>query len=428
MGRWSLADGGTPDGETIVIIGAGHAGGRAAEAMRQAGFAGAITLIGEEAYVPYERPPLSKELLAGDGDVEKTFLNPADFYCRNNIDLRLDTAVRAIDRDSHTIRLGDGNSLGYGKLLIATGGRVRRLDCLGADLAGVHYVRTIGDTLALRPTLKDGARVVVIGGGFIGLEAAASARVRGAHVTVVELADQVLARVADPAVGDLVADLHRANGVHVMTGVTVERIGGNGRVADVVCTDGETIAADVVVVGIGILPNQEIAAHAGIETADGITVDQFGRTSDSDIFAAGDVAFHYNPILGRHLRLESWANAQNGGIAVARNMVGEPAPYAELPWFWSDQFDLNLQVLGAPETWDRLVTRGDPDSGRCVVFYMQGSRVVGATTFNQGREMRACRQLIESAMEVADDVLCDEATRLRDVVRGGASGDTPSQG
>ncbi len=407
-----------PDSGTIVIIGAGHAGGRAAETMRQAGFTGAITLIGEEAHVPYERPPLSKELLAGDEAVDKIFLNPLGFYDENGIELRLETHAQAIDRDNHNVRLADGNSLAYDRLLICTGARVRRLRCRGADLAGIHYIRTIDDTLALRPALKDGARVVVVGGGFIGLEVASSARARGAKVTVVELADQVLARVTDPAVSDLVADLHRANGVHVMTGVTVERISGNGRAAEVICSDGETIAADVVVVGIGILPNQEIAAKAGLNTADGIIVDEFGRTSDPDIFAAGDVAFHYNPILGRHLRLESWANAQNGSIAVARNMVSKPEPYAELPWFWSDQFDLNLQLVGVPETWDRLVTRGDPKSGRCVIFYMQGNRVTGATTFNQGREMRSCRRLIESGMEVADEVLADEATRLRDVVQG----------
>ena len=407
-----------PDSETIVIIGAGHAGGRAAESMRQSGFTGGITLIGEEAHVPYERPPLSKELLTGDQDADETFLNPLGFYSENNIDLRLETKVRAIDRNARTVRLADGGSVAYDKLLITTGSRVRRLDCPGADLAGIHFIRTIDDTLVLRPLLEKGSRVVVIGGGFIGLEVAARARTRGAHVTVVELADQVLARVADPAVGGLVADLHRANGVHIMTGATVERIDGNGRVAELVCTDGETIAADVVVVGIGILPNLEIAQQAGLETADGITVDEFGRTSDKDIFAAGDVAFHYNPILGRHLRLESWANAQNGGIAVARNMVCEPTPYAELPWFWSDQFDLNLQLVGAPTTWDRLVTRGDPATGRCVVFYMEGASVVGATAFNQGREMRPCRRLIETAMEVADDALADEGTRLRDLVAG----------
>ena len=406
-----------PGDGTMVIIGAGHAGGRAAEAMRQAGFAGEIVLMGEEAHVPHERPPLSKELLIGEEGAEKTFLHPPDYYAENDIDLRLGTRVDAIDRHGHAVVLADGGRVGYDKLLIATGARVRRIDCPGADLAGIHYIRTIDDTLALRPTLKEGVRVAVIGGGFIGLEVAAGARSRGANVTVVELADQVLSRVADPAVGDLVAGLHRANDVRILTGASVERFEGNGRVAELVCTDGETIAADVVVVGIGILPNQEIAGDAGLDVGDGIIADEFGRTSDPDIFAAGDVACHFNPILGRHLRLESWANAQNGGIAVARNMVAEPVPYAELPWFWSDQFDLNLQVVGAPMSWERLVTRGDPASGSCVVFYMAGSRVVGATTFNRGREMRACRQLVESGKAVSDAELADQETRLRDLAR-----------
>jgi 3-phenylpropionate/trans-cinnamate dioxygenase ferredoxin reductase subunit len=353
----------------MVIIGAGHAGGRAAEAMRQAGFTGEIVLLGEEAHVPHERPPLSKELLTGEEGAETTFLNPPAYYAENKIDLRLGTRAEAIDRDGQAVVLADGGRVGYDKLLIATGARVRRIDCPGADLAGIHYIRTIDDTLALRPELKEGVRVAVIGGGFIGLEVAAGAR-------VVELADQVLSRVADPAVGDLVAGLHKANNVHIVTGSSVERFEGNGRVAELVCTDGETIAAELVV-----------------------------------------VAYHFNPILGRHLRLESWANAQNGGIAVARNMVTEPTPYVELPWFWSDQFDLNLQVVGAPLSWERLVTRGDPASGRCVVFYMDGSRVVGATAFNQGREIRACRQLVESGKAVSDEELADPATRLRDLAR-----------
>jgi NADPH-dependent 2,4-dienoyl-CoA reductase/sulfur reductase-like enzyme len=401
----------------MVIIGAGHAGGRAAEAMRQAGFTGEIVLLGEEAHVPHERPPLSKELLTGEEGAETTFLNPPAYYAENKIDLRLGTRAEAIDRDAQAVVLADGGRVGYDKLLIATGARVRRIDCPGADLAGIHYIRTIDDTLALRPELKEGVRVAVIGGGFIGLEVAAGARSRGANVTVVELADQVLSRVADPAVGDLVAGLHKANNVHIVTGSSVERFEGNGRVAELVCTDGETIAADVVVVGIGILPNQEIAGDGGLDVGDGITADEYGRTSDPNIFTAGDVAYHFNPILGRHLRLESWANAQNGGIAVARNMVTEPTPYVELPWFWSDQFDLNLQVVGAPRSWERLVTRGDPASGRCVVFYMDGSRVVGATAFNQGREIRACRQLVESGKAVSDEELADPATRLRDLAR-----------
>jgi 3-phenylpropionate/trans-cinnamate dioxygenase ferredoxin reductase subunit len=401
--------------DSIVIIGAGHAGGRAAEALRAAGFAGRIALIGAESHLPYERPPLSKELLAGTMEVEKLTFNPDSFYAEKNIDLHLGIEAQEIELNLKRVRLSDDTDLHFDKLLLATGGRVRRLSCPGADLTGVHYVRDINDTLRLRPELEGGRRVVVIGGGFIGLEVAATARKRGCHVTVVELADQVLARVADPSVGALVADMHRAEGVHVLTGVSVERLEGDTEVAEVVCTDGETIDADIVVAGIGILPNKEIAAEAGIECANGITCDEYGRTSAAGIYAAGDVAFHYNPILKRHLRLESWANAQNGAIAVARNMVLDPVPYAEVPWFWSDQFDLNLQVAGAPESWDRLVVRGDPAAKKGIVFYMTGESVVGATAFNQGREMRFLKRLIETGKAVADGDLADEGKKLRDL-------------
>lgn len=404
--------------ESIVIIGAGHAGGRAAEAMRAAGHAGRITLVGAESHVPYERPPLSKELLAGTIDVEKTYLNPDSFYEENDIQLHLGVTAQEIERNLGRVRLDDDTDVAFDKLLLATGGRVRKLSCEGADLKGVHYIRDLTDTLTLRPELQEGTRLCVIGGGFIGLEVAATARKRGCHVTVVELADEVLARVADPSVGALVADRHRAQGVHVLTGASVERIEGDAEVAEVICTDGETIEVDLVVAGIGILPNMEIAAEAGIECGNGIKTDELGRTSAKGIFAAGDVAFHYNPLLGRHLRLESWANAQNGGIRVAQNMVGEMQPFAEVPWFWSDQFDLNLQVAGAPESWDRVVVRGDPAADKGIVFYMTGARVVGATSFNLGRDMRFCKALIESGKEVADADLADEAKRLRDVAAG----------
>lgn len=409
--------------KTVVIIGAGHAGGRAAEAMRAEGYAGHIVLLGEEGYVPYERPPLSKELLAGEMETEKTFLNPPDFYDDKDIDLRLEAHAEAIDREAGKVRLKGGKEIGYDRLLIATGGRVRKLPCEGAGLRGVYYIRTLRDSLTLRPELKEGARVAVVGGGFIGLEVAATARKRGCEVTVVELADEVLARVADSSVGAIVGDIHREEGVRVITGASVERLEGESDVAEVICTDGETIEVDLVVVGIGIAPNVEIARDAGLDcggegTPGGIRVDEYGRSSDPDIFAAGDVAFHYNPVLGHHVRLESWENAQKGGIAVARNMViGEPEPYAEVPWFWSDQYDLNLQIAGAPERWDRVLVRGDPAKRKGLVFYMDGPRVVGATAFNLGREMRFCKRLIESGREIPDADLADENKRLRDLVK-----------
>ena len=402
---------------TFVIAGAGHAGGRAAEALRSADFDGRIVLIGEENYPPYERPPLSKELLRGDDGVERTFLNPAEFYAGKGIEHRPGTRVEGIEAEAHRLRLGDGEALDYDKLLLTTGGRVRRLTLPGADLDGVHYLRGIDDSLAIRKALAADASIVIIGGGFIGLEVASSARARGCKVSVIELQDVLLGRVADAEIGRLLADVHRAHGVEVLTGTGVERLEGDGRVRRVVCSNGRALDADAVIVGIGIIPNAELAEEAGLEVDNGIVVDVFGQTSDADIHAAGDVANHPNPILGHRVRLESWQNAQNQGVNVARNMCGVRAPYAEVPWFWSDQFDINLQMAGAPESWDRLVWRGDPASNRFIVFYMAGDVVVAVNAFNLGREVRIAKFLIERKTPVADADLADEGIKLRDLAR-----------
>ena len=402
---------------TFVIAGAGHAGGRAAEALRSQDFDGRIVLIGEENYPPYERPPLSKELLRGDDGVERTFLNPAEFYAGKGIEHRPGTRVEGIEAEAHRLRLGDGEALDYDKLLLTTGGRVRRLTLPGADLDGVHYLRGIDDSLAIRKALAADASIVIIGGGFIGLEVASSARARGCKVSVIELQDVLLGRVADAEIGRLLADVHGAHGVEVLTGIGVERLEGDGRVRRVVCSNGRALDADAVIVGIGIIPNAELAEEAGLEVDNGIVVDVFGRTSDADIHAAGDVANHPNPILGHRVRLESWQNAQNQGVNVARNMCGVGAPYAEVPWFWSDQFDINLQMAGAPESWDRLVWRGDPASNRFIVFYMAGDVVVAVNAFNLGREVRIAKFLIERKTPVADADLADEGIKLRDLAR-----------
>jgi 3-phenylpropionate/trans-cinnamate dioxygenase ferredoxin reductase subunit len=402
---------------TFVIAGAGQAGGRAAEAMRSQGFDGRIVLIGEETYPPYERPPLSKELLAGDDGYERTFLNAAEFYAGKGIEHRAGVRVEGIEAEAHRLRLGDGEVLGYDKLLLTTGGRVRRLTVPGAELDGVHYLRGIDDSLAIRKALVPDAAIVIIGGGFIGLEVAAAARARGCAVSVIEMQDVLLGRVTDPEIGRLIAEVHRAHGVELLTGVGVERTEGEGRVRRVVCSSGRALDADAVIVGIGIIPNTELAEEAGLEVDNGIVVDVFGRTSDADIHAAGDVANHPNPILGHRVRLESWQNAQNQGINVARNMCGAGAPYAEVPWFWSDQFDINLQMAGAPESWDRLVWRGDPASNRFIVFYMQGDVVVAVNAFNLGREVRIAKNLIERKISVADGDLADESIKLRELAR-----------
>jgi 3-phenylpropionate/trans-cinnamate dioxygenase ferredoxin reductase component len=275
----------------------------------------------------------------------------------------------------------------------------------------VHYIRNIDDSLGIKPLLTPGARIVVIGGGFIGLEAAASARKLGCEVTVLEMMPTLLTRVCDAEVGDWFANFHRAHGVRVVTGAVVDRLEGRDKVERVLLADGSVLPADMVIVGIGIIPNTELAAEAGLAVSNGITVDEFGQTADPDIFAAGDVANLPNPSLGYRMRLESWANAQNGGIAVARNMVGPMTPYSEVPWFWSDQFDLNLQIAGAPTKWDKLITRG----GKFMMFYLAAGRVVAANTFNLGRDMRFAKRLIETGKMVSESDLSDEKANLRNL-------------
>ena len=399
--------------ETVVIAGAGHAGGRAAEAMRQAGFKGRVVLLGDESHPPYERPPLSKEMLSSDYPPEKTYLAPMTAWAEQGIELRLDACVDGLDRTAHRVHLAGNETIPYDRLMIATGGRVRRMSLTGAALAGVHYIRTIKDSLALKAEIKSGVRLVVIGGGFIGLEAAAAAAKLGGKVTVLEAQGELLNRVMDPLMGRWFEALHRANGVDILKGVTITRLEGQDRVSGVVLGSGDRIDADVVVIGIGIVPNMEFAAEAGIVVANGIKADEFGATSDPDVFAVGDVAFHFNPILQRHVRLESWANAQNGGIAVARNMIGERAPYIDVPWFWTDQFGANIQIAGAPEGWDRIVTRGSVEGGKFVAFAMKGAKVVGASVVNLGREMRFVKSLVQSGKDVADADLANEGAQLR---------------
>lgn len=399
--------------QSVVIVGAGHAGGRAAESVRQAGFKGRVVLIGEESHPPYERPPLSKEMLISDYPPEKTYLAPMAAWAEHAIELRLDARVDGLDRAAHRVRLAGGETIAYDRLLIATGGRVRKLSLPGAGLAGIHYIRTIKDTLALKAELTPGARLVVIGGGFIGLEAAAAASKLGCKATVLEAQPELLSRVMDPLMGRWFESLHRANGVDVLKGVAIARIDGTDRVSAVVLGNGDRIDADVVVIGIGIVPNMEFAAEAGLEVGNGVKADEYGTTSDADVFAAGDVAFQYHPVLGRHMRLESWANAQNGGIAVARNMVAERAPYADVPWFWTDQFNANIQLAGAPDAWDRIVVRGDPAGGKFIAFAMSGAKVGGATVVNMGREMRFVKALVQSGKEISDSDLANEGAQLR---------------
>ncbi|HZT51783.1 MAG TPA: FAD-dependent oxidoreductase [Stellaceae bacterium] len=401
----------------IVIAGAGHAGGRAAEALRAAGYKGPITLIGAERHPPYERPPLSKELLAGTGTVEKTYLRPAAWYAEAGIELRLGCAVREIDPRAQRVRLADATELPYDALVLTTGARPRILPIAGGEGPRVHYLRDIEDCLRLRERLVPDARVVLIGAGFIGLEIAATARQRGAAVTVLEIAPQVLSRVAPPPLAAYVADLHKRHGVEIRTSVIVTGIEDTGSGLSILTNAGERIAADIAAVGIGVQPNTELAASAGVTVDDGIKVDEFGRSSDPAIFAAGDVTRHFNPIFGRYIRLEAWQNAQNQAIAVAKVMAGGTQPFAEVPWFWTDQFDMNLQTAGPPGPWDKLVWRGEPAERAFTVFHLFEGKPVAATTVNNTRDMRFARMIVGRGTPVDPALLADKSVKLQDLAR-----------
>ena len=360
--------------QTFAIIGTGQAGGWTAKTLRDEGFEGRVVLIGEEPFPPYERPPLSKEVLLGDAEEASTYLWPEGTLEGQDVELKLGARVAKIDRAAKSIAFDDGDTQSYDRLMIATGARVRRLDIPGADLDGVHYLRDIADTRAIRAGLSGDGRVLVIGGGWIGLEVAAAARKSGAEVTVVEAAERLCGRALTPELSAYVHEAHAAQGVDIRCDTGVERLEGNGAVARAVLSDGSALDISMAVIGVGVVPNSELAADAGIDVDNGIVVDELCRTSDPDVFAAGDVTNHPNPLLDRRIRLESWENAQNQAIAAAKAMLDKGEAYGEIPWFWSDQYDMNIQLVGLPAAWDEAVTRGDPASGQFIVFYLKDGR------------------------------------------------------
>jgi NADPH-dependent 2,4-dienoyl-CoA reductase/sulfur reductase-like enzyme len=391
----------------VVIIGSGQAGGRAAEALRLGGHVGPITMIGEESHPPYERPALSKGFLSDASLEQIAWVRPSAWYAESGITLMRGRRAMRIDRTQSAVELDDRSRTPYQCLILTTGTRARPLVLEGADHPRVSYLRTVEDSQRLQRCLGEGARIVVIGAGFIGMEVAAAALSRGCAVTVLELADLPMARGIPPLVGSFYADLHRERGVDLRTSTSVRRITDENGRALVHADNGETFLADAVVVGIGVIPNVDLAQEAGLEVQNGIVVDEYGRTADSRIYAAGDVSSHFNPLLGRRVRLESWQNAQNQAIAVARNILGAAQPYAEVPWFWSDQFDLNLQIAGIPQPGDEVVRRGVLGQGPVVFFHVRDGKLAAAIGINSARDVRFGKQIIAlggapSAAELAD--------------------------
>lgn len=399
----------------IVIAGAGHAAGQVVATLRQEKFGGDIFLIGDEPYLPYQRPPLSKKFLAGEMPAERLLLKPASFYDDAQIELRLETRITAIDRDSQTVSCEDGNEVAYDKLILALGSRARTLAMEGVQLKQVHYLRTISDVESIRAELDAGRRMVIVGGGYIGLEVAAVARSLGLEVTVVEMADRVMSRVVSPEISDFFQLEHTSKGVRFRLSTRVKAFAGNKRLKSVVLDDGEEIRADLVVIGAGILPNTELALQAGLEVADGIVVDDRCQTSDPHVYAVGDCTAHPNGIYGRQLRLESVHNALEQAKTAARNICGKKSHYCEVPWFWSDQFDLKLQIAGLSDGYDDIVIRGNPANRAFACLYLREGRLIAVDAVNFPKDFMQSKALIAAGAIIAKERLSDADISLKEL-------------
>ena len=401
----------------VLIVGGGHAGAQAAVALRQETFDGSIAILGAEPHPPYERPPLSKEYLAGIKPFERILIRPETFWAERGVSLVLGETVLAVDPVARSVRTDAGRTIGYGELIWATGGEPRRLTCAGHDLAGLHAVRTRADVDRLLGELADAERIVVIGGGYIGLEASAALTKFGKSVTLVEAQDRVLARVAGEPLSRFYETEHRAHGVTLMLGVGVSCIEGDGRVTGVRLDNGMLLPADMVIVGIGIVPAVEPLVQAGAGAGNGVIVDGNCRTSLPHIHAIGDCAAHPNRYAdGAVIRLESVQNANDQAVTAARDIVGRPVAYDAVPWFWSNQYDLKLQTIGLSVGHDRAVLRGDPATRRFSVVYLRQERVIAIDAVNAVKDYVQGRALVQAGAIIAPEALADPTRPLKDLL------------
>jgi 3-phenylpropionate/trans-cinnamate dioxygenase ferredoxin reductase subunit len=399
----------------IVIIGASLTGATAAAALRSQGYDGELVLVGEEDRRPYERPPLTKDLLRGESEPEAAAVHEPAFYAENDIELRLGRRATELRTGDREVVLDDGERLRYDRALIATGARPRTLDVPGADLDGVVTLRTVDDALALRERISSGGRLAVIGGGWIGMEAAASARQSGAEVSIVESLDIPLGRVLGPEMGELFTWVHRSQGVDVLTGARLLGFEGDGRVTGVRLETGPVLECDTVLVGVGVAPNAELAEAAGLKVSNGIETDALLRTSDEHVFAAGDVAFAEHPRYGR-VRVEHWENARRQGEAVAASMLGRGRPFDAIPYFFSDQYDVGMEYSGLSDPADELLVRGDKDARELIAFWLREGAVVAGMNVNIWDVQDDIRALIEGGLPIDRERLADPDTPIADAV------------
>lgn len=396
--------------KTCIIVGAGHAAAQMSASLRQEGWEGDILMIGDEPYLPYHRPPLSKTFLAGDKTVTDLAIRPSEFYQKNNIAFR-NGRVTHINRDAQTLKLADGEELYYYKLALCMGGRARKISLPGSELNGVHYLRNVQDVEGIRSHLGEGKQAVIIGGGYIGLETAALLRSLGMNVVVLEMAPRILQRVTAPGISDFYTRVHTEEGVSIHTEVSVSEIVGQSHVEQVVCADGQSFPADLVIVGVGVIANTELAEEAGLEVNNGIVVDDACRTNDPHIVAAGDCTNHYNALYDCRLRLESVPNANEQGKVAAATLCGNEKSYQSLPWFWSDQYDMKLQIAGMSQGYDHVVIRGDDTSGRSfAAFYFKEGKLICADCVNRPQEFMLSKRII------AQNLACDPARLVDETI------------
>jgi 3-phenylpropionate/trans-cinnamate dioxygenase ferredoxin reductase component len=401
---------------TILIIGGGQAGAQAIDTLRREGFAGRLVLIGEEPELPYQRPPLSKKYLSGEMAADRLVFRHRAFYDEHRVELKLGRRAVRIDAAARQVALADGEMVAYDRLLLCLGAESRRLPCPGATLPDVHYLRGLKDVGPIQAGIKPHRRVVVIGGGYIGLETAATCRGMHCEVTVLEMADRIMNRVVAPRVSQYFAAEHRTHGVNIICNTRVVRIEGAGKVERVICADGSSHAADLVLVGVGAVATTELASAAGLACDDGIVVDEYCRTSDAAIYAAGDCTNHPSPRFGRRVRLESVDNAFEQAKTAAFNLLDRPVAHDRVPWFWSDQFDNKLLIVGLPQGHDVEVLRGDPASRSFSVCYLKGRELLAVEAVNHSKDYMAARKLIAERAFLNPEKLADAGLALKEAV------------
>ena len=399
----------------VVIAGAGHAAGQVVASLVQHKFDGQIVLVGDEPYLPYQRPPLSKKFLAGEMSAERLYVKPTSFYEDAGVEINLDTTITAIDRNEKRLRIAAGEDIAYDKLVLALGSRVRRLPVEGAELRRVHYLRSIADVEGIRENMEPGKHLVIIGAGYIGLEVAAVAQQAGLDVTVIEMADRVMSRVVSPEISDFYQIEHANQGVRLRLSTGVTALNGKKRVKSVTTSEGEKLAADLVVIGVGIQPNTELATNAALDVENGVVVDDHCMTSDPDIFAVGDCTSHPNAIYGRQLRLESVHNALEQAKTAAANICGADITYSQVPWFWSDQYDLKLQIAGLSDGYDDVVIRGNPVERSFSCLYLREGRLIAVDAINAPRDFMQSKQLIADQAEIDPQKLADPEVSLKEM-------------